>query len=39
MALNLGSEEELLEYVRSVLNSEKTKKVVSSLLAQVKATA
>ena len=35
---NLASENELLEYVREVLNSETTKRVVSSLLAQVKAT-
>jgi len=35
---SLDSEQELLGYIRAVLNSEKTKRVVSSLLAQVKAT-
>lgn len=34
----IESERDLLEYIREVLNSEKTKKVVGSLLAQVKAT-
>ena len=33
----IGSETELIGFVRDVLNSEKTKKVVGSLLAQVKA--
>lgn len=34
----MESEKELLEYIRDVLNSDKAKKVVGSLLAQVKAT-
>jgi hypothetical protein len=33
-----ASEQQLLDHVRRVLNSEKTKRVVGSLLAQVKAT-
>lgn len=33
----LSSEEELLDYLRGVLNSEKTMRIVGSLLAQVKA--
>jgi hypothetical protein len=35
--VTIGSERELLEYIRNVLNSDKTKRVVGSLLAQVKA--
>ena len=34
----IQSQDDLVDYIRRVLNSEKTKKVVSSLLAQVKAT-
>ena len=34
----IQSQDELVDYIRQVLNSGKTKKVVSSLLAQVKAT-
>ncbi len=33
----IESEKELLQYVREVLNSDKTKRIVGSLLAQVKA--
>jgi hypothetical protein len=33
----IGSETELLRYLREILNSEKTKRIVGSLLAQVKA--
>jgi hypothetical protein len=36
---SLGSEQELLEHIRKILNSDKTKRVIGSLLAQVKATA
>ncbi len=36
--LVLQTETELLEYVRDVLNSDRTKRIVGSLLAQVKAT-
>jgi hypothetical protein len=36
--VSIESENELLEYIRKVLNSDKTKKIVGSLLAQVKAT-
>ncbi len=35
--LRISSEKELLTYLREVLNSEKTKKILGSLLAQVKA--
>ena len=35
--LIINSEKELLDYLREVLNSEKTKGIVGSLLAQVKA--
>jgi hypothetical protein len=34
--LKLSSEKKLLDYLREVLNSEKTKRIVGSLLAQVK---
>ena len=37
--LSLNSEEELLDYIRKILNSDKTKRILGSLLAQVKATA
>lgn len=37
--LTLASEHDLLEYIRLVLNSEKTRRIVGSLLAQVKAMA
>jgi hypothetical protein len=36
--LTIESQDDLLDYIREVLNSDKTKKIVSSLLAQVKAT-
>jgi hypothetical protein len=36
--VSLASEQELLDYIRRTLNSDHTKKVVGSLLAQVKAT-
>jgi len=35
-SLEINSEKELLDYLREVLNSEKTKRIVGSLLAQVK---
>jgi hypothetical protein len=35
---SLNSEQEFMEHIRDILNSDKTKSVVSSLLAQVKAT-
>ena len=35
--LIINSEKELLDYLREVLNSDKTKRIVGSLLAQVKA--
>jgi hypothetical protein len=37
--VSLNSEQELLDYIRKILNSDKTKKILGSLLAQVKATA
>jgi hypothetical protein len=36
-SVSLASEQELLDYIRKILNSDDTKKVVGSLLAQVKA--
>jgi len=36
--VGIESEVELLEYVREILNSDRTKKIIGSLLAQVKAT-
>jgi hypothetical protein len=38
LASEINTGKDLMEYVRSVLNSDETKKVVGSLLAQVKAT-
>jgi hypothetical protein len=37
MKQNLDTEKELVDYIREVLNSDKTKSVVGSLLAQAKA--
>ena len=37
LPIEINSEKELLEYLRGVLNSEKTLKIVGSLLAQVRA--
>jgi hypothetical protein len=34
----LASEQELLDYIREILSSDRTKRVVGSLLAQIKAT-
>ena len=36
--LLLASEEDLLDYIRRILNSDETKRVIGSLLAQIKAT-
>ena len=36
--LRLASEQELLDYIRKILNSDGTKRVIGSLLAQIKAT-
>lgn len=36
-SLKIGSEKELLDFLRAVLNSDKTKRVLGSLLAQAKA--
>jgi hypothetical protein len=38
MSIRISSEKELLDYLRGVLNSEKTLRIVGSLLNQVKAT-
>jgi hypothetical protein len=37
-APQLASEQELLDYIRKILNSDETKRVIGSLLAQIKAT-
>jgi hypothetical protein len=38
LTVDLNSEQQLLDHIRKILNSDKTKRVVGSLLAQVKAT-